>query len=469
MKLNTVFLVTMQRRRYKQIDGCGMRNPLSSVSYVTVMVNGFKSKRSGSFQFLTELYLFLVIYFAICKYSDYNLSFTNFWINSDEEILVCEPLLPDSSRLYRRHHYSAKGFYGSRLSYYSNSTASFQQAHLLISGDVSVNPGPDKVHSTNSSATLRFFYQNARSIKSGAKLGEFQDFVYANNLDIIAISETWLNCEVLDSEILPWSYDIHRCDRANVQGIHSTSGGGVLVASRCNLRCQPVFFDMVNDLEYAAIEIINNNCGKTLISVFYRPPNANNTWIHQFVDFIDSCVYEKVIIVGGFNLPDIKWIQGSGFIDSSPTLFTFCEKLIDKNIFQLIDQPTRGNNTLDLLLSSFVEGVANVQLSDSDGVALSSDHKAVTFDLHTSYKFLSYNRQLTYNFKKADFNGLRSKLRESPLPDEFSDDQTIDINSIWSYWKNALSGDVDAFILKRKPKKILSPPWIDGEAIHAIR
>ena len=117
---------------------------------------------------------------------------------------------------------STKGFYGSRLSYYYNSTASFQQAHLLVSGDISVSPGPDKVHSTNSSTTLRFFYQNSCSIKSGTELGEFQDFVYVNNVEIIAISETWLNCEILDSEFLPWSHDIHRCDPANVQGIHST-------------------------------------------------------------------------------------------------------------------------------------------------------------------------------------------------------------------------------------------------------
>ena len=78
------------------------------------------------------------------------------------------------------------------------------------------------------------------------------------------------------------------------------------------------------------------------------------------------------------------------FIDCHLILFTLCEKLIDKNTFQLIDQPTRGNSTLDLLLSSILEGVANVQLSDSDGVNLSSDHKALTFDLHTGYKLLSY-------------------------------------------------------------------------------
>lgn len=55
------------------------------------------------------------------------------------------------------------------------------------------------------------------------------------------------------------------------------------------------------------------------------------------------------------------------------------------------------------------------------------------------------------------------------LPDEFSHDQITDIKSIWSYWKNALTANIDVFVPKRKPKKFLSPPWIDGEAIHTIR
>ena len=36
----------------------------------------------------------------------------------------------------------AKGFFSSRLQYYANSTCSFQQIRLFISGDISLNPGP---------------------------------------------------------------------------------------------------------------------------------------------------------------------------------------------------------------------------------------------------------------------------------------------------------------------------------------
>lgn len=383
-------------------------------------------------------------------------------------MLGYEHLLVEPSTLYRRNHHLRKGFFASRLSYYSNSTATFQQANLLLSGDVAVNPGPNKTQSNNRS-TLRFFYQNARSIKSGSKLREFQDTVYTNNFDVIAISETWLTCEISDSEILPWGYDIHRCDRADV--LHdNTSGGGVLLASRCSLRCQPVIFDIDIAIEHSAIEIINN-CGKTLIAVFYRPPSANNTWINQFIEFIDICSYDKVIIVGDFNLPNITWIDGSGFTDSNPTLFTFCEKLIDKNIFQLINQPTRGNNTLDLLLSSFVEGVTNIHLTDSEGVALCSDHKALTFDLQIKYKSKTNNNQQAYNFKKANFNELREKLRASPLPTSYDYDHinetTIDV--IWTEWLNEFLSKVDLCIPKRKPRKFVPPPWIDGEVTHAIR
>ena len=44
--------------------------------------------------------------------------------------------------LRTRRRIVRKGFGFSRVNYYANSTASFQHAKLLLSGDVAVNPGP---------------------------------------------------------------------------------------------------------------------------------------------------------------------------------------------------------------------------------------------------------------------------------------------------------------------------------------
>ena len=46
------------------------------------------------------------------------------------------------------------GFGFSRVNYYANSTASFQHAKLLLSGDVAVNPGPEKCQTCDRTMAL---------------------------------------------------------------------------------------------------------------------------------------------------------------------------------------------------------------------------------------------------------------------------------------------------------------------------
>jgi hypothetical protein len=79
-------------------------------------------------------------------------------------------------------------------------------AILLLGGDIATNPGPNStrphIHTNgNNQSILRCYYQNVRSIRSGNKLREFQDTVYANQYDIVAISESWLTSDISDSEL----------------------------------------------------------------------------------------------------------------------------------------------------------------------------------------------------------------------------------------------------------------------------
>ena len=60
-----------------------------------------------------------------------------------------------------------------------------------------------------------------------SNLKSFQDLVYAENLDIVSVTETWLNDNVSDHEILPSGYNIIRKDRPS-----NKRGGGVLLALR---------------------------------------------------------------------------------------------------------------------------------------------------------------------------------------------------------------------------------------------
>ena len=276
----------------------------------------------------------------------------------------------------------------SRVSYYSNSMATF---NILVCGDIHPHPGPvhpstrlnTNTNSTNPSA-LHCYYRNVRSIRSNTKLNELKDVVYSNKFDIVAISETWLTSDVTDSELLPWGYDIFRYDRKiSSNSGDSTCGGGVLLATHCELGCKPVNLSVNNNLEISAIEFNTGNIGKVLVAVIYRPPNAKATWIHEFVKPLNECPYDKLILLGDPNFPTVNWLDGSGFCDSSNSAsFTFCQCLSDNNVYQLIEYPTRLNNCLDLLLCTIVEHIVNIEICESEEVGVPSDHKAITFDVN---------------------------------------------------------------------------------------
>ena len=91
---------------------------------------------------------------------------------------------------------------------------------LLRCGDVSSNPGPHQ-------KTLSCLMQNVRSLKAfqlvdgssyESKLGILRDIAYGYDLDVICLTETWLNEAINDHEILPTAYNIYRRDRVGRTG-----------------------------------------------------------------------------------------------------------------------------------------------------------------------------------------------------------------------------------------------------------
>jgi len=81
----------------------------------------------------------------------------------------------------------------SRVAYYSNSIASFRL--LLIAGDFHPQPGPLANHDQKPRVLTRnvllMGMANVRSLRN--KTSDFVDYVCSTNVDIFAITETWLN------------------------------------------------------------------------------------------------------------------------------------------------------------------------------------------------------------------------------------------------------------------------------------
>jgi exonuclease III len=140
-----------------------------------------------------------------------------------------------------------------------------------------------------------------------SNLKSFQDFFYAENLDIVSVTETWLNDNVSDNEILPSGYNIIRKDRPP-----NKRGGGVLSALRNGIQYNNdnVLSGTWSDhLEILAIELLTAKPNKCLLCVCYRPPNSDlNDWLDLFTSFLQVAEkYEKILITGDFNFPDLIW------------------------------------------------------------------------------------------------------------------------------------------------------------------
>ena len=115
------------------------------------------------------------------------------------------------------------------------------------------------------------FYQNVRSLQSTYwdyscnfkenKLSCFHDIISANQFDVIALMETWLDNSISNHDLLPCGYRILRRDRENKRG------GGVLLAVKDSIKTELFKFTSTS-LEHVGtvIKTLSNNVSLCVLS-----------------------------------------------------------------------------------------------------------------------------------------------------------------------------------------------------------
>ena len=340
--------------------------------------------------------------------------------------------------------------------------------YILLSGDVATNPGPRK------DQHFRCLSFNAQSIRSKIKLPDgtytsnlksFQDLIYAESLDMVMVTETWLNNCITNNEILPKGYQIIRKDRDA-----DKRGGGVLIALRDDIVYNRLISgkncpNWSDHLEIIAIELDLLNSKKSLLCVCYRPPSYGlNEWLELFSAFLqETSNYENVFITGDFNFPDLTW--NSSLVPNKPERSItdgsseFRELTFDFFLHQVNMYPTRHNNILDLVLTTTPENVVNLSCVSAKTMDLSSDHSLTFFDILLNAKSIGFDKRTVFDFHHADWNGLYHALNHRNL----SPNESSDINGDWERWKDQFLSVAADYIPLKTFKRRNSPPWIDGE------
>jgi exonuclease III len=88
---------------------------------------------------------------------------------------------------------------------------------------------------------LSLIYQNVRGLNT--KIDQFYSNAIANDVDVIAITETWLRNDVLNAEYFNSNFNVYRIDNGR--------GRGALLAVKSKITCKQL--NLVSPIEKADI------------------------------------------------------------------------------------------------------------------------------------------------------------------------------------------------------------------------
>ena len=112
------------------------------------------------------------------------------------------------------------------------------------------------------------------------------------------------------------------------------------------------------------------------MGVCYRAPDSIEINDEALYSLINRVSKEEVVIMGDFNFPELDWGRPESIEDSHP----FIECMSNNFLTQLVDEPTRLKNYLDLVLCSDPSLIDTISVDESFET---SDNQIVTFSLAT--------------------------------------------------------------------------------------
>ena len=238
-----------------------------------------------------------------------------------------------------------------------------------------------------------------------------------SNAIIIALTESHLKSQILDAEVHIPGFQLFRSDR----NYHINKGGVITFVKE----------------EYACgVEVLASGCNDTaewnclflpviraVVVNVYRPPSCPEHKFKEMLAEISAAIGKisspmpTIIICGDFNLPIINWETGTiagGTTDAQKQAEALHEFMNTHCLQQIIREPTRMQNILDLFLTNSPEMVLKITASNT----VISDHRLITVDTfinkistqETRSERLEGFASLNFHHKRIDWEELDKEL-----------------------------------------------------------
>ena len=222
----------------------------------------------------------------------------------------------------------------------------------------------DNNNTGRSAAGLSIFHLNIQSLNR-EHLTELKEFTFSHDIDIFAISETWLKSSNTNASIAITGYRVFRLDRKG------KPGGGTCIYVRNGLKVRQLK-DLSNishtEFHQQWIQIQNKKFKSIVICVAYRPPDSPVTFFDEYLAPKLNHAYtmnNDIVIIGDLNCDLIKPTS------DGKRLMEFCSSF---GLKQLITKPSRVTATSSTLIDVILVSNPNsVRTSDVIDLTI-SDH-----------------------------------------------------------------------------------------------
>lgn len=313
-------------------------------------------------------------------------------------------------------------------------------------------------------SNLRCSLINARSIKGvgfgNNQLLSLKSELYQNNVDLFAITESWLNDTIEDNELLVSGYNFFRKDRQK-------RGGGILLYMNDSITCirrldlEPTS-SMFDEIMVCELKLTNES---VYVILFYRPPNASfnfNANLCQVLLNVQRLGKNSIYVMGDLNMPHVNW---SSLTSTVPIEQDLCEILDRFNITQINKNPSRdvNPNILDIVASNKPLKVSEIDIGCS---LIDTDHKKLNFSINVLHKKdkQCHPTRRVFLFKHANWDEINYHLNNSDLSDIILNNIN-NPNIAWLKWKGRVLDVINKYIPSKIFKIKNSAPWIDSEII----
>ena len=301
---------------------------------------------------------------------------------------------------------------------------------------------------------LKCLYTNAQSIVK--KLPELRLYITEEDPDIVAITESWTSDNNPDSEISIDGYTLFRKDRKH---INKTRGGGCLMYIKESINAV-INEQMTNseNVESVWCDIKTDN-SSVLVGVCYRSPNNTVDENTALYNLLKQSSQAHCVIMGDFNQPEIKW----DMCEATGSGAELLDVIQDVFLTQHVMLPThKHGNILDLILTSEPNMVEEISIREP---LSTSDHNMIMFDVTVSIT-MKRRKQVTYDYKKGDYEAMRQFLSQIDWKHELQNKNT---EEMWTVFKEKMDEGVTSFIPTRTNYSKKKQKWMTKTAMKAIK